>query len=312
MALTQSHPPEAQHGPKGSESGERLTPYQVCFVVEDVEEAAAECHERFGWGPFRSFRAAVDSLEYKGQRARRVAEVALGMAGRVQVELLHVHEGVDCLAAYQARYGCGFQHLGIDTPSRDASLARLEKLGAKLDHRDEYEGIRIAFVDVPSGALGAFELVDRTSGAQDAASGAAGTLGTPPDPGPTPRIAIDRATLVTDRMDETCDFFANAFRWPTVAVESATLRWQDDETSLRRAIGSAGRLEIEIIEGRPDARDPYSRHLSRNGPGLVHAGGRLVEADPSASFAYHWSETGERFALLDWSGGAGALQLRMR
>lgn len=299
---------------------ERLSVYQVCFVVDEVERAAAECSERFGWGPFRCFRATVDNLDYRGRPARRVADVALGMAGRVQVELLHVHDGVDCLAVYQARHGRGFQHLGIDTPCRESTLARLEGLGARLDHRDEFEGIRIAFVDVPSGP-GAFELVDRTSGAP---SGAGATL---PEPGRTPRISIDRATLVTDRMDATLDFFGKAFGWQSVVAEPATLRWEASETRLLRALGPAGRLEIELVEGRPGGRDPYSRHLARSGPGLVHAGGLALDRDAPESFAdrweasrweasrwkaSRWKESAEEFVLLDWSGGAGALQLRAR
>lgn len=289
----------------GNESAARLAPYQTCFVVDDVERAAAECATRFGWGPFRSFSATVEDLDYKGRPARREAEVSLGMAGQVQVELLHVHEGVDCLAAFQARHGSGLQHLGIDTPSREGALARLEALGARLDHRDEFEGIRIAFVDVPNGP-GLFELVDRTSGTP-AGGGAA-----LPEPGPEPRLAIDRATLVAERMDAALEFFANAFDWRDVAAESATLRFQSQEVRLLRARGQAGRLEIELIEGRPGLPDPYSRHLARGGHGLVHAGGTVERDDPAASLDYQWLETGERFGLLDWSGGSGTLQIRLR
>jgi len=290
---------------EGPEPASRLTPYQVCFVVDDVDEAAAECQERFGWGPFRSFHSTVEELQYKGRPARRVAEVSLGMAGRVQVELLHVHDGVDCLATYQARHGRGFQHLGIDTPSRDKALARLENLGAGLDHLDEFEGIQIAFVDVPVGP-GLFELVDRTTGAP---RGGGATL---PRPAPASRLAIDRATVVTDRMDEALDFFTRAFGWRNVVARSATVRWDTEEEQLARALGTAGRLEIELVEGRPGGRDPYSRTLERSGTGLMHAGGVLADDDWPESTAYHWLDTGETFTLVDWSGGAGALQLRAR
>ena len=309
MAATKPHRPEAGGGAEdaavGAESAARLAPYQTCFVVDDVERAAAECEERFGWGPFRSFSATVENLQYKGRPARRVADVSLGMAGWVQVELLHVHDGVDCLAAYQARYGRGFQHLGIDTPSREAALAQLVALGARLDHLDEFEGIRIAFVDVPTGP-GLFELVDRTSGAPRGGGAAL------PNPGPTPRLAIDRATLVTERMDTALEFFASAFGWRDVTAKSATLRFEAEEISLARALGRAGRLEIELVEGRPGSQDPYSRHLARGGHGLVHAGGMLTSGDRSETLGYQWLETGERFALIDWSGGSGALQIRAR
>ena len=280
-----------------------LAPYQVCFVVDDVERAAEEGQRRFGWGPFRSFHATVEPLRYKGRLARREAEVALGMAGQVQVELLHVHDGVDCLADYQARYGRGFQHLGIDTPSRDAALSRLEALGAELDHVDEFEGIRIAFVDVPTGP-GLFELVDRTSGAP---TGGGAIV---PAPGPTPGLAIDRATVVTDRMEVALEFFSGAFGWSEVVAQTATLLCDSEEVRLARVLARAGRLEIELVEGRPGGRDPYSRHLTRGGHGLVHASGAWTAGDGPETPRYRWLETDERFALLDWSGGTGSLQVR--
>jgi hypothetical protein len=37
-----------------------------------------------------------------------------------------------------------------------------------------------------------------------------------------------------------------------------------------------------------------------------------MEGDGSESRAYAWVEAGERFTLLDWSGGVGALQVRIR
>jgi hypothetical protein len=107
-----------------SDSDSRLFPSQVCFVVDDVPSAAAECSKRFGWGPFQTFTATVERAEYKGEYAKRVTDVALGMAGAVQVELVHVHQGIDCIATYQDRYGPGFQHLGIYCRSREAALER--------------------------------------------------------------------------------------------------------------------------------------------------------------------------------------------
>lgn len=297
--------PTAEPAPEAA-----LQPYQVCFVVDDVAAAAEEAQARFGWGPFRSFRNTAENIDYRGRSVRREADVALAMAGDVQVELLHVHDGVDCLAAYQASFGRGLQHIGIATPSREAALARLERLGACVDHRDEFAGIRLAFVDLPTGP-GMFELVDRTSGSPTGASAAL------PEPGDRACICVDRATVVTERMDEALGFFGASFGWQGVTAEPATLREGDQETRLRRAIGRAGRLEIELVEGRRGERDPYSRHLARGGHGLVHASARTagtqdgsVAATAPAAPGCAWLESGERFTLVDWAGGIGSLQLR--
>ncbi|MDG2304496.1 MAG: hypothetical protein P8R42_07530 [Candidatus Binatia bacterium] len=93
----------------------RLYPSQVCFVVDDVAASATDCVECFGWGPFRDFTVRVEKAEYRGWRGRKVTDAVLGMAGRVQVELTHVHEVKDAVAAYQAEYG-GIRVAFVDTP----------------------------------------------------------------------------------------------------------------------------------------------------------------------------------------------------
>lgn len=279
----------------------RLYPWQVCFVVDDVSQAAAECNRRFGWGPFQTFRADVADASYRGEVARRVTDVGLGMAGRVQVELIHVHEGVDCVATYQERYGRGFQHLGIGCRSRDAALERLEACGAKLDHLNDYAGIKIGFVDVPTGP-GMFELLQPT--AEDA--GPAGDE-LAHDAG-VPLVTLDRATVVTNDMNAALAFYVAAFDWQDVTSDEHTLRCGRDEVRLARALGRAGLLEIELVEGRTGGGDPYSAHLARGNHGLIHASAPAPL--PVAGTPYEWLETGESFALEDWAGGRRALQLR--
>ena len=71
----------------------RLYPAQVCFVVDDVDAAVEECIATFGWGPFHRFTAPVSEARYRDWTGPKKTDVALGMAGAVQVELIHVHAG---------------------------------------------------------------------------------------------------------------------------------------------------------------------------------------------------------------------------
>ena len=146
--------------PSDAKRPPRLHPMQACFVVDDVPSAAADCAKRFGWGPFETFTADVASARFGDWAGRKVTEVALGMAGGVQVELIHVHEGRDAIASYQAEYGTGFQHLGISVCDRDAVLRHLEAHDATTDSLLGYGDLRIAFVDVPTGKA-MFELLER-------------------------------------------------------------------------------------------------------------------------------------------------------
>lgn len=294
----------------------RLHPAQVCFVVEDVEAAVEECVASFGWGPFHCFTAPVEKAEYRDWIGSKRTDVALGMAGGVQVELIHVHEGHDTVEAYQARYGAGLQHLGISCRDRDQALAALEEIGARTDDRGEHPGIRFAFVDTPTGP-GMFELLQATGeipppgaegGAEVGSDGSGGAIAK----SRPPSVTLDRATIVTSDLDLALAFYARAFRWEDPQIESCTLRVGAQESRMRRARGQAGQLLLELVEPTPGGSDPYARHLVRGDHGLVHAGGVTSGGDlpGGATTEGEWLEEGEAFGLYAWSGGSESLQFR--
>jgi catechol 2,3-dioxygenase-like lactoylglutathione lyase family enzyme len=289
----------------------RLFPSQVCFVVDDVPSAAEDCARRFGWGPFEHFTARVPDARYRDWTGLKITDVALGMAGNVQVELIHVHEGRDSVATYQTEYGTGFQHLGIGCRSRDIAASHLQSLGAAVDDIYEYAAFRIAFIDVPTGPA-MFELIERSGQDEAAAQPDLESSATPEATEPTAVFALDRATIVTDDMDAALRFYAAAFRWSEVAADMQTLRYGGREASLRRFLGRAGTLQLELVEPECKADDPYSEHLARGRHGLTHTGGLLSQDHPAddPGSDYEWLETSERFSLCDWAGGRNALQIR--
>ncbi|MCY4426144.1 MAG: VOC family protein [Halieaceae bacterium] len=284
-----------------------LQPRQVCFVVDNVSTAVAFCRQRFGWGPFHQFKAPVAAAAYRDWTGEKLTEVALGMAGAVQVELLRVHYGRDTTADYQAEYGAGLQHLGIHCRSRDTALAHLVSLGAKVNEVNEYPGVRFAFVDVPTGP-GMFEILQPT---EEMASNAGISSSGKPRVDSNTLFDIDRATIVTADMDKALAFYAAAFGWSNPAAARATLRHAGKLSSARRHIGKAGKLRLEIIEPHGNGDDPYSGHLRRGSHGLIHAGGEAGGVLPAGeAFRGEWLETGESFALYDWPGGERSLQIR--
>jgi len=287
----------------------RLHPAQVCFVVEDVDAAVDECVASFGWGPFHRFTAPVPEARYHDWSGSKQTDVALGMAGGVQVELIHVHEGHDTVEAYQARYGAGLQHLGISCRDREQALAALEEIGAGVDDQGEYPGIRFAFVDTPTGP-GMFELLQTTGDTPP--PGADSGSGKVNAETPLASVTLDRATIVTDDLDRAFAFYSRAFRWDDVRIEPCTLRFGQAETRVRRARGQAGQLLLELVEPCSGNQDPYARHLARGDHGLVHAGG-VTRGDglpAEATIEGEWLEDSEAFGLYAWSGGSGSLQVR--
>ncbi len=286
-----------------------LHPVQVCFVVDDVAKAVDECVARFGWGPFYQFTAPVPEAQYRDWSGPKRTDVALGMAGPVQVELIHVHEGHDTVEVYQSRYGAGLQHLGIQCRDREEAIAALVAIGSTVDDQGEYPGIRFAFVDTPTGP-GMFELL-QPDGEVPVPGATTDSHRKSVDP-PSPSVRLDRATIATNDLDAALDFYARAFRWEDPQIEARTLRFGTTESAIRRVRTQAGKLLLELVEPPPAGDDPYARHLARGDHGLVHAGGVTQSCilPEGASLECEWLEEGEAFALYAWSGGSTSLQLR--
>jgi catechol 2,3-dioxygenase-like lactoylglutathione lyase family enzyme len=286
-----------------------LSPWQCCFVVDDVAASVASCEARFGWGPFQQFSAPVDDASYRGWTGHKLTDVALGMAGKTQIEFIHVHEGHDAVETYQAEYGRGFQHLGVRCRSRDAALDHLEALGAKRNELLAYSGIQIAFVDIPTGDA-MFELLQPAPREHSKKTAAA-----KPRTEPSAALAVDRATIATADIDAALRFYSAAFGWTDAAASPVTLRYRagnadtNGEVRLRRFVGHAGTLDIELVEAAPGGNDPYTAHLRRGAHGLVHAGAVSTNrATSEATLVCEWIEDGENFELHDWEAGSLALR----
>jgi catechol 2,3-dioxygenase-like lactoylglutathione lyase family enzyme len=269
---------------------------QTCFVVPDVEAAVQICEERYGWGPFLCF-----SVPSPAEGPDAGTDVALGNAGRIQVELVATRNLHNAMATYQQRHGHGFQHLGILCEDVDESGRALEQLGARVCERGSHPGIRYAFVDVPTGE-GMLELLqpDRD-------------VPTPPaSQRPDAEVrAIESATIVTRDLAAALAFFEGAFGWDARPIEEDVLEIDGVEAgSIKRASGQSGALRIELVE--PVTGDnPYARHLEERAHGLVHVSARdtVGSANPDAACTGRWRNDGSTFRLL--SGPLGRYGLRL-
>ncbi len=287
-----------------------LAPVQVCFIVNNVEEAVRFSEEHFGWGPFHTFSAPVENAKYKGWSGFKHIDVALGSGGNVQIEYVHVREGKDTIALYEEKYGTGIQHFGVQTPDRDAAIDYITSLGGEEDARDEYPGIRFAFMNIPTGQ-GMFELLQTEQAANSIVDAAKAVKGSG-SAVENPVLKVDRSTVVTGNMNETLAFYSQCFDWVNVKADVQTLRSSNGEVKLKRCVAFASAMEIELIEATEEGTDPYSLHRKRGEHGIIHASSS--DALPSdsliPSYEGEWLETGERFSLYEWLGGNNSLQIR--
>lgn len=261
-----------------------LAAVQTCFVVQDIDAAVKRCEQDFGWGPFLRFSAPSSGPD--GDEG--TTHVALGNAGRTQVEFIALENVDDTIGEYQARYGSGFQHLGVYCRDIDAARAALDRIGASTRQQGDYPGIRYAFLDTPTGN-GMIELLQ------------------PDENVPTPKqagaersaLAIDSATIATPNLSRALDFYAHVFDWDTLEISEDTLEIDGESVGTAcRADGMAGRLRLEFVE--PLSGDNlYTRHLAERDHGLVHVGAnaRSVDDTQQAFGRGRWLVGGEQFCF---------------
>lgn len=117
-----------------NEDVDSITPYpivQMCWVVDDIDAAAARWVQTMGAGPFfRIPHIRLDELTYRGKPATLDQSSAVGQWGAVQVELFQQHcdspSGArEMFAAGQS----GIQHLTWFASDLDAETRRLNAMG---------------------------------------------------------------------------------------------------------------------------------------------------------------------------------------
>ncbi|MFK7733458.1 MAG: VOC family protein [Pseudomonadales bacterium] len=306
----------------------QLIAYQACFVVNNVEAAVKFCSEQLGWGPFQHFKIPSQNAQYRDWQGDKLTEVALGMAGRAQVELIHVHSGQDAIQQYQSKMGAGFQHLGVLCQSTDDALAHLGQLGAVLNDRNQYGEITFSFVDVPQGPA-LIELLERGEqglpGSQSTDEHGS-TIGKT-EQSQNARLLLDRATLVTADIESSAEFYAKSFKQRKYVITDETLRYSENsanaktldtvEVSARRCLIDAGVLAIELIQTLDEGQSVYGKQLKRaaqhGGHGLVHVGGcggKELDLPESNRVDGQWLECGESFSLYSGPDELSSIQVR--
>ena len=112
------------------QSLEGLAPFQVAFVVRDLERAARAFDTRLAAGPWRGwvFGPQGQGREYRGRAAEWTLKLALNSRSP-QYELIEPLEGPSIHADWLAEHGDGFHHLGYVVPSLERTTAEMEAAG---------------------------------------------------------------------------------------------------------------------------------------------------------------------------------------
>ena len=140
---------------------------QLAYKVNDLEEAAAAHHRRFGSGPFFVLRhVALESSVHRGVERPFDHSSAYGQWGGVMVELVVQHNPGGSALHDMFPYGSGregLHHAALFVDDLEAAIARFDAGGAPLAQLSMTAGgTAFAFVDTRESLGHMLELYEPT------------------------------------------------------------------------------------------------------------------------------------------------------
>ncbi|MGH2963903.1 MAG: VOC family protein [Solirubrobacterales bacterium] len=107
-----------------------LAPFQIAFVVRDLERAVREFDASLAAGPWRGwvFGPQGQGREYRGRPAEWALRLALNSLNP-QYELIEPLEGPSIHADWLTERGEGFHHVGYVVDSVEQTTAEMEAAG---------------------------------------------------------------------------------------------------------------------------------------------------------------------------------------
>jgi len=130
----------------------RGTFIQLCFVVEDLQDAMRRYSAFFGAGPWfvsRWWERDDDPTIYRGSRKPLATRIALAYAGDMLFELACPElASPSIFSEWVDRYGFGIHHYGFGVDDVDAAVSAAEAASLEILFRSTTpRGTRVAMVD---------------------------------------------------------------------------------------------------------------------------------------------------------------------
>lgn len=122
---------------------------QICWVVDDIDQAMENWTRTMGIGPFLVFRdLRIDSVRYRGEPTSTHFSIAMAQAGGVQIEFAQQH--CDNPSAYRdlVRKGeNGLHHIAIYVSDYGAALKHFTDQGFEVSIEGTFGEMQFAYVD---------------------------------------------------------------------------------------------------------------------------------------------------------------------
>ena len=120
---------------------------QLGYVVDDLEKAARAHSALFGSGPFVHFTAPAPARTlFRGEEVENTMDVAYGMYGDLQIELIKPTSGDP--TPYTVPGRPGFNHFSVWVDDFDGAVRDFEDAGFEVAMLMESSGgLKVAYID---------------------------------------------------------------------------------------------------------------------------------------------------------------------
>ena len=143
-------------------------PFQVGFLVEDLEACIRSYNERFGiagWQIYTYGPAILNRMIYRGKDTIYSNRIGLNYIGVTRIELIQPLEGYTIFNEFIEKHGYGQHHLGIYVDNIKAAIAEAEAAGFKVimeggGHGLDGDGF-YAYLDTEETLGTTYELIER-------------------------------------------------------------------------------------------------------------------------------------------------------
>ncbi len=120
---------------------------QIGIVVRDMEKTINNYSEIFGISFPKIFFPEYFNLVYRGKPGNFRIKVAVGMMGKLEMELIQVLEGESLYQEFLEKNGEGLHHVGFDVENVWERAEALQKLGIDVLLKGERAGARFAYMN---------------------------------------------------------------------------------------------------------------------------------------------------------------------
>ena len=143
-------------------------PFQVGFLVEDLEACIRSYIERFGvsgWQIYTYGPAILNRMIYRGKNTSYSSRIGLNYIGSTRIELIQPMEGQTIFTEFVEKHGYGQHHLGIYVDDIEAAKAEAAAAGIEVimeggGHGLDGDGF-YAYLDTEDTLGTTYELIER-------------------------------------------------------------------------------------------------------------------------------------------------------